>query len=165
MSKSSKEVTPSVAYHDFYKTNGDDASRAPFVCEGPSMTRQEFMEECDINTIMARYDAYLSDPMRSIREPQYIDFTVMPDDLIGVMNQLNEASDAFYRLPALVRREFDNNPVLFADFACDPGNLEQMREWGLAPPAKAPEPPMRVEVVNPAPPEKPPGDDKKPDKG
>lgn len=145
-----------VAFHDFRKTNGTLPQEHAFHCEGPSMTRQEFMEECDINSIMKKYDAYLSDPMRSMREPMYLDMTAVPDNLMSAMELLNAARDAFYRLPAQVRKEFDNDPVAFADFAADPANVKEMREWGLAAPEKAPEPPIRVQVENPpAPPEPP----------
>lgn len=140
-----------VAFHDFRKTNGTLSSEHAFLTVGPSMTRQEFKDECDINTIMAQYDGYLSDPMRSLREPMYVDLTSMPDNLVDAMAILNEASAAFYRLPAVVRREFDNDPVAWADFAADPANKKKMQEWGLAQPDKEPDPPMRVEVVNPAP--------------
>lgn len=140
---------PSVAFHDFYKTNGLPREAHEVHSEGASLTRQEFMEECDINTIMAKYDGYLSDPMRSVRDAVYVDFTAVPSTLMESMQILNEARDAFYRLPALVRREFDNDPALWADFAADPANVEQMREWGLAAPEKVPDAPMKVEVVNP----------------
>lgn len=131
---SARGASTPMAYHDFYKTNGTDTTFYPV---GPSMTRQEFAEECDINTIMARYDAHLSDPMRSVREPMYVDFTNMPDTLMGTMALVQEASEAFYRLPAAVRREFDNDPVMFTDFASDPENIDQLRTWGLAKPLPA----------------------------
>lgn len=147
-----------VAFHDFRKTNGTLSEEHAFFTEGPSLTRQEFMAECDINTIMAQYDAVLSDPMRSVREPQYVDMMSMPDTLMGAMAILNEARDAFFRLPAVVRRDFDNDPAQWADFASDPANVDKMREWGLAPLPKAPDAPIRVEVTNPEPPpEAPPG--------
>ena len=101
--------------------------------DGPSLTRQEFAAECDINTIMQNYDAYLSDPMRSVREPLYYDFTTLPSTLIEAMDVMKAGETAFYSLPASVRKEFDNNAAAFVDFASDPGNLDQMREWGLAP--------------------------------
>lgn len=145
----SKKVDPAISFHDFYKSNG--MVHEPVMPGGPSMTRQEFAEECDINTIMSRYDAYLSDPMKSVREPMYIDFTELPDSLMGTMALVQAASDAFYTLPAVVRREFDNDPVMFADYAADPTNVEQMREWGLAKPLEAPVAPQKVEVVNPQP--------------
>lgn len=122
---------------------------------GPSRTRQEFAEECDINTIMARYDATGVISHVDQREPVYMDFTEIPDDLQGVLAQLSAGTEAFMTLPAAVRKEFDNDPHQFLQFAANPEHLERMREWGLAEPEKAPDAPMRVEVVNP-PAERPP---------
>ena len=129
---------------DFYKTSG---VRGDFDYFEPSLTRQEFAEECDINTIMARYEAsgVISHVNRAT--PMYLDTTDYPD-LQGAMDQFREASLAFNALPASVRREFDNDPQLFVDFASDKANLPRMREWGLAPPEKAPDAPIRVEVMN-----------------
>lgn len=149
-----------VASNDFAKSNGLPRSAFETMPGGPSLTRQEFAEECDINNIMKRYDAYISDPMRSVREPVYYDFTEMPDTLMGAMEVLHRGEDAFFKLPAEVRREFDNNPAAFVDFASDPENVGQMRTWGLAPPEKAPEPPLAVRVIADPPP--PDGDKKEP---
>ena len=123
--------------------------------EGPSMTREEFADECDINQIMRKYEKHgvITHVARS--QPRYVDFADAPD-FQSAMNQLIEAEAAFMTLPARVRKEFDNDPTLFVEYASDPDNLEQMREWGLAPPEKAPDAPMRVEVVNA--PETKPGD-------
>nr|QJB19227.1 MAG: internal scaffolding protein [Microvirus sp.] len=142
-------ASTALAVNDFWKANGTLSADHDTYTEGPSLTRQEFMAECDINTIMAQYDGYLSDPMRSVRQPMYVDLASMPDNLVDAMAILNEARDAFYRLPAVVRRDFDNDPVLWADFASDPANVAQMREWGMAAPEKVPEPPMKVEITNP----------------
>lgn len=119
-----------------------------------SMTRQEFADECDINSIMKRYEG--SWPPPSMRPPMYVDFTAVPSDLQGALNMQMAASEAFMQLPASVRKEFDNDAVRFVEYAADRDNLPQLREWGLAAPEKVPDPPTRVEVVNPAPaPEKP----------
>lgn len=126
-----------LSYHDFYKTNGGGAY-ATFT-EGPSLTRQEFAEECDINTIMARYETTGQLPINNGAEPRYVDFTAFPDDLMGTMSQLSQATDAFMTLPAKVRREFDNDPHMFVDFASDPSNIDQLREWGLAKPLPEPD--------------------------
>lgn len=136
------EPPPGVARSNFDTVNNE-----------PSMTRQEFSEECDINTIMARYEETGVVSHINKREPMYIDFTMLPGDLAGMLAQLKLGEDAFMSLPASVRKEFDNNAINFVDFASDPENLDKMREWGLAPPEKQPDPPMRVEVVNPAKPE------------
>lgn len=45
----------------------------------PSLTRQEFAEECDINTLMAKYDK-VGFPMHMSRGPgQYLDVSDVPD--------------------------------------------------------------------------------------
>ncbi|UDN67479.1 internal scaffolding protein [robinz microvirus RP_29] len=129
-----------VAFHDFAKSNGLDPKVHLAMPGGPSETRQEFAAECDINTIMKNYDAYLADPRRSIREPMYYDLSAYPDDLMGFMRLMHEGEAAFMTLPASVRKEFDNDPVEFVSYAADPANVEQMRDWGLAKP-KPPEPP------------------------
>lgn len=132
----------SIAYYDFLKTNGLDSRT---FTEGPTMTRQEFAEECDINVLMQRYQNHdIGAIMRAAGEPVYYDLTTVPDDLMGYMKLMGDAENAFMTLPAQVRREFDNDPVKFVDYAGDPGNLDQMRTWGLAPPAPvepAPVPP------------------------
>jgi len=118
-----------------------------FYPEGEGLTRQEFSEECDINNIMKRYEKSGVINHFNRGEPQYVDFVGMPD-LQGAMNMMYEAEEAFMRLPAVVRKRFENDPAEFVDFAQDPANIGQLREWGLAAPEKAPEEPMKVQVVN-----------------
>lgn len=127
--------------------------RVPYdVGPEPSMTRQEFAAECDVNALMARYDKTGVWPLKPIETaPQYLDLTDVPS-FQDAMHLLIEAERAFMSLPATVRRDFDNDPAQFVAFAEDASNIEKMREWGLAPPAPLPEPPMRVEVTNPPPP-------------
>lgn len=130
---------PPVAYYDFVLQN---AMYAPgggphaWMPEGPSMTRQEFAAECDINVLMQRYENQdIGAIMRRAGEPAYYDFSELPSDLMGFMKLTQDAENAFMTLSAQVRRQFDNDPVDFVNFASDPANLEQMRTWGLAPPA------------------------------
>lgn len=117
--------------------------------KGPSKTRQEFAAECDINTIMKRFGKTGVITHYSARQPQYMDLGDGVPDMMQAMNTFIVAEQAFMRLPAAVRKEFDNDPSAFVNFALEKENLPKMREWGLAPPEKAPEAPMRVEVVNP----------------
>lgn len=119
----------------------------PFENEGPSMTRQEFAAECDINNIMARYEKAGTWPLPpNDGQPMYYDFVGMPD-LQGALNGIIQAEEAFMRLPAVVRKEFDNDAVRFVEFAQKPDNLAKLREWGLAEPEKAPAEPVSVRVV------------------
>lgn len=131
--------------NDFEKHSGVRADLDEFE---PSLTRQEFKQECDINTIMERYEATGTVSHVNRQQPVYLDTTLYPG-LQGAMDAFREASRAFAALPARVRAEFDNDPEKFVDFAADEKNVERMREWGLAEPAKPAEKPMKVEVVNP----------------
>lgn len=134
---------------EIYSARNPNTIEVVAFLDGPSMTRQEFAEECDINEIMARYEKHGQWPMKpNDYVPTYVDFVGMPD-LQGAMASMDAARDAFMQLPAKVRKEFDNDAMRFVEFAQDGNNQKQLREWGLAEPEKAPEPPMRVEVVSP----------------
>lgn len=128
---------------DFYKTSGVRGDLGKF---SDGMTRQEFAEECDINTIMARYEAGGAVSHVNRQSPVYLDCTLYPG-LQAHMDAFREASLAFAALPARVRREFDNDPESFVMYACNPENIERMREWGLAEPLKKDPPAVKVEVV------------------
>jgi hypothetical protein len=147
--KSQPPVMP-VAYSDFYKSNG---SNNVFYTEGPSLTRQEFADECDINSLMKRYEGHVVGGPGNLppMDPSamYVDFADMPTDLMNYMERMSEAEKAFMTLPAVVRKQFDNSAVAFVEYASDPGNLSQMRDWGLAPPAAAP--PVSQEPASPSP--------------
>lgn len=129
--------------NDFYKTSGHRSDMGPME---DGLTRQEFAEECDINTLMARYEAGGAISHVNKATPVYLDTTLYPG-LQASMDAFREASLSFAALPAKVRREFDNDPQLFVDFAINPDNIERMREWGLAPPAPVEPGPVRVEIV------------------
>lgn len=141
------------ATNDFHKTNGVDAS---FRCVGPSMTRQEFAEDADLNVLMKRYEGHVGagpgglppgkvDP----RDMVFMDYAALPEDLMSYHAYMFKAEAEFMSLPAAVRREFENDPFQFADFAADPENLPQMRTWGLAPPEVKKAEPLEVKVVEP----------------
>lgn len=119
---------------------------------GMSRTRQEFKDECNINVIMKKYEKTGVISHTSNRQPRYVDFGDGVPDFHTAMNMMVEAEAAFMTLPAAVRKRFENDPASFVEYASDEKNIAQLREWGLAAPEKAPDAPMRVEVVNPAPP-------------
>lgn len=126
------------AQHDFRKSNGADHS---FKTVGPSLTRQEFAEECDINTLMARYEGHvIGGPgnLPVVGPDNFVDWTTQPQTLLEYMDVMRTAEQAFMSLPAVVRKEFDNDPVEFVAFAADPENQAQMATWGLAEPVKPP---------------------------
>lgn len=117
--------------------------------EGPSLTRQEFADECNINTIMAQYEKTGVVSHINQAPVRYLDLGDVPD-LAQAMAIVDEAKAAFMKLPAAARREFDNDPVKFVQ-AIEGGDdalLERCREWGIVEPLpKAPEP-QEVRVVS-----------------
>jgi len=137
------QVSPELV--DFAVSNNSDTG---IDNKEPSLTRQEFSDECDINVIMANYEKTGVVSHYSPREPVYLDLTVVPN-FRDAMDMLIEADKAFMSLPAKVRKEFDNDARKFVEFAQDPANLDKMREYGLAPPKEEPEvakpPPANVE--------------------
>lgn len=128
-----------------------DTNPAIFVdCSNlPSLTRQEFAAECDINTLMEKYEktGLLTPQMLSSREPSYLDVSDVPD-LQSALALVRDAETAFMTLPARTRLQFENNPLKFVAFAEDPANIDQMREWNLAPPKELPPGPQEVKVVS-----------------
>lgn len=119
-----------------------------FSDDTPSMTRQEFAAECDINVLMASYEKNAVLPPTNGKDPQYFDASNVPD-FREALDIAREAQEAFMRVPAATRKELDNDVHQFVEYAADPANLEQMRKWGLAEPEKVADGPMKVEVVNP----------------
>lgn len=103
----------------------------------PSMTQQEFRDECDINVIMYRYqtlEAPLVEPLTAAqaRQPLFGDFSDLPD-LQTAQNKLIEAQDMFMSLPSSIRRRFDNDALLFLEFCQDEKNVDEMRDLGILP--------------------------------
>lgn len=123
--------------------NGSDAGAVNFAT-ALDRTHQEFREECDINTIMARYNAtgVMPQPWKSPPKPLWGDFSSVPE-FQAAQQLLVDARDAFLSLPAKVRARFHNDPAEVLAFVHDPDNLEEARKLGLANPAPpSPAPPV-----------------------
>lgn len=117
------------------------------VTRPPSMTKQEFKRECDINNILKQYSTtgMLQHVSARASTGAYLD---LPDsvEFQDSLNLVRQAEATFMGLPAKLRDRFGNDPAEFLAFCADPANLEEMRELGLAnpkpnlePPPKAPE--------------------------
>lgn len=75
----------------------------------PSLTRADMAQMCDINVIVAKThnNEFV---LASSYHPQYGDFTLdMPYD--RMLEQIQEANDAFYALPAEERRKYGDDPA------------------------------------------------------
>lgn len=92
-------------------------------------TKQSFAQECDINTLMARYMSTGEIPNLNEAAPQYLDATGF--DFHVMQNQLVEAQSLFDALPSKIRSRFGNDPGQFLDFVGDPDNRSEMAAMGL----------------------------------
>lgn len=98
-----------------------------------SLTQQEFADECDVNNIMRRYAVTGTVPVYADRQPFYVDASDMPS-FMDMQNILISARESFMSLPAEVRRQFDNDPIAFAEYAADEKNAAKLREWKMLSP-------------------------------
>lgn len=89
--------------------------RLKFQTTGPTMTKQSFQAECDINTIMRRFERDGVLEHVKAHGGKYGDFTAGPADFREAMDIVVRAEAAFMTLPAAVRKHFDNDPAAFLD--------------------------------------------------
>lgn len=92
-------------------------------------TKQSFAEECDINTIMARYNNSGEMPALNLQAPQYLDVTGF--DYQEAMQFTAGAQSLFNDLPASLRNRFNNDPGQFLDFTSKEENKVEMAKLGL----------------------------------
>lgn len=111
-----------------------DRERAAIVFHEESRTHQSFKAECDINTIMGKYERGQLIEHVNRYQGDYGDYTKVPQSYDEALNQVIEAKDMFMTLPAKLREKFDNDPAEFLAFVDNPENLDEMRELGLANP-------------------------------
>lgn len=85
---------------------------------------QSFAESCDINTIMARYNAGDTDVLQRV-QGFYFDVADMPDNMPEILNKLNHAENEFNKMPADFKEKYGND---FARFICtfDPSQLSEL---------------------------------------
>jgi len=99
------------------------------LCLDESKTKQAFAEECDINTIVRRFNLTGQLP-DNVRAPMYGDFEQV-FDFHSAMNAVAAAGEAFDMMPADVRARFANDPAAFVDFCSNPDNRAEAIKLGL----------------------------------
>lgn len=110
-----------------------------FTFKEPTMTQQQFAEECDLNNIVD-HNFRLKDPSfltklqlssGSVKqEPIYGDFTEV-SDYQSALNIVNNARMQFETLPSTIRDRFSNNPQKLLEFCNDPNNYDEGVKLGL----------------------------------
>ena len=117
--------------------------------DAPSMTRQEFKDECDINQIMRRY--YKTGVISHVNKYQGVYGDCPASDFTEAVALVERAEGMFSELPAHVRKRFENDPAQFLAFVEDESNREEAVLLGLIEvpadlrTATAPEPPAQEE--------------------
>lgn len=96
----------------------------------PSLTEQHFKDECDINNIVARYEATGVMPSGTA-QPLFGDFAEFPTDLLSSQKFFDDAEERFMQLPAAVRKEFNNSPLELLQALQTEGNRQRFIDLGL----------------------------------
>lgn len=96
----------------------------------PSMTEQHFKDECDINNIIAQFEATGVMPSGT-RQPMFGDFDKFPQDLMSSRRMFDEANERFMQLPSALRKQFDNDPTKLLGWLQDPANHDTAVQYGL----------------------------------
>jgi len=113
------------------------SKRVQVFFDEPSLTKQSFQAECDVNEIMRRFvrsgDPNVLNRLQAISAGVYGDFSNV-GDYRSALDQVRRADEVFMAMPAKVRAEFHNDAAIFLDFCSDPKNLDRLRELGLAKP-------------------------------
>lgn len=113
----------------------------------PSLTKQSFTDDADINIVMQRFgitDGSLDPSQIRWEEIDLSD----AGDFQSIQNQMVRAKELFMQLPADLRYAFNNDPAQMFDWVRNPDNLEEAIELGFlkrqeeAAPAPPPEPPQ-----------------------
>lgn len=104
-------------------------------CEDASLAQQHFKEECDINTILQKFNITGLLPEQPL-SPRYGDFTGI-GDYHTAMNRVIAVQDEFEALPAQIRARFDNDPAQLIEFMENSENRPEAEELGLVEKATA----------------------------
>lgn len=97
----------------------------------PSMTKQEFKDESDINVILARYQK--TGLLINVNHNQAVYGDTTAQDFQEAMNVVAAAQSAFDDLPAHLRDRFQNDPAQLLDFVHNEDNRAEAEELGLVP--------------------------------
>jgi phage internal scaffolding protein len=104
-------------------------------CEDASLAQQHYKEECDINTILQKFNITGLLPEQPL-SPRYGDFTGI-GDYHTAMNRVIAVQDEFEALPAQIRARFDNDPAQLIEFLENSDNRPEAEKLGLVDKAAA----------------------------
>lgn len=130
-----------------YKPKGKGRPRPVVKC-GPSLTKQQFKDQVNINNIVARYLKTGALDHLAQNAPQFADCLAVPDYRES-LEKIQHAENMFNMLPAGLRARFGNDPSQMLEFVNKEENRTEAEKLGLLKakvsepeptPAPAPEP-------------------------
>lgn len=131
-----KTLTPLPDQNTPFKSRYQKTSRLSISFPADGRTKQSFKDECDINTIMARYRSTGILPNINELPAQYLDVSEM--DYQAHQNFIAGAKTMFGELPSGLRNRFGNDPGAFLAFCSDEKNRPELAEMGLLRPIAEP---------------------------
>lgn len=102
-----------------------------FACEGESLTKQSFKDECDINNILRLQKNTGVVTHLNHAQGAFIDVTDAVDYQTAFAI-VEDAREAFMSIPSEIRRRFDNDPAVFLEFMHNPANEQEIYDLKLA---------------------------------
>lgn len=97
----------------------------------PSKTEQCHRSDCDINTIIARYNKTgVLGTSTQVREMIYGDFSSIPDRLFSE-TAMADAKERFMKLPLDVRKHFDHDMGKLLAALNDPSQIPTLENLGI----------------------------------
>lgn len=96
----------------------------------PTLTKQSFRDECNINNILAKYINTGQFAHVNARNPRYID-CVGVQDYQAALDLVDATQAQFDALPSKIRARFANDPEQLLAFLDDPKNAAEAAELGL----------------------------------
>lgn len=99
----------------------------------PTLTQQQFKDECDINNIIKKYENTGEFTHRTSKVGQYADFSNI-QDYQTMVETVQYAQEAFSSLPATVRARFENDPGKLLEFVQDSKNYDEGVKLGIVTP-------------------------------
>lgn len=119
-----------------YRHAASPRMRVAYTFTERSRTKQEFLDECDINKLLARYREQGVPPRTNPKTPQWGEFNAF--DLQDSLNLVIEAETAFAELPSHLRNRFENDPVQLLQWVHDPKNAQEAVQLGFLDAEKLP---------------------------
>lgn len=99
--------------------------------EKPSLTKQEFRDECDITNIIDKFSRTGELPQPFVGgSGVFADVSDIPD-YQSSQNNVVRVREWFDGLPSNIRSRFDNDPSKLVQFINDPSNRSEAEKLGL----------------------------------